>query len=158
MGTITMITRMLDPEQTCGINVEDTVSLRQRLTRASIRFGNTAGELFSLWNTTKMDYKLWSPYPGEAAEQPQSFVPFRDPPYIPDSPREKTQVSYDPEGHVLCDDHPPYQDAQDCPWCHYRKRSLIKAAKAMSPDFDYPDAFTTLVYEPRLGPRRHPYV
>ena len=56
MGTITMITRMLDPEQTCGINVEETVSLRQRLTRASIRFGSTAGELLSLWDTSKMDY------------------------------------------------------------------------------------------------------
>ena len=120
MGTITMTVRMLDPEQTCGNNVEETVSLRQRLTQASIRFGNTAGELLSLWDTTGMDNKLWFPTEGGGEEAPLSFVPFRDPPWMPEPPADLNEVTYDAEGHVLCDDHPPYQNAQDCPWCQYR--------------------------------------
>ena len=61
MGTITMIVRMLDPEQICGTNVADTVSLRQRCIQATIRFGNTAGELLCLWDTTGIDNKEWVP-------------------------------------------------------------------------------------------------
>ena len=152
MGTITMIVRMLDPEQIRGNNVEETVSLRQRFTQASIRFGNTAGELLCLWDTTGIDHKEWVPPEWGGDETPLSFVPFRDPPWMPETPDDLGEVSYDDEGHVLCDDHTPYQNAQDCPWCQYRKRSLIKQAKTMSPDYVDPDTFSTLVYESLPAP------
>ena len=95
------------------------MSLRQRFTQASIRFGNTAGELLSLWDTTGMDHQEWSPPEWGGDETPLSFVPFRDPPWMPESPADLSKVTYDDEGHVLCDDHTPYQHAQDRPWCQY---------------------------------------
>ena len=74
-----MIVRMIDSEQTCGTNVEETVSLRQRCTQATIRFGNTARELLCLWDTTGIDNKEWVPpdWNGDR-ESFLSFVPFRD--------------------------------------------------------------------------------
>ena len=56
-----MIVRMIDSEQTCGTNVEETVSLRQRCTQATIRFGSIAGELLRLWHTTGIVNKEWVP-------------------------------------------------------------------------------------------------
>ena len=153
VGTITMIVRMLDPEQICGIYVKDTVSLRQRCIQATIRFGNTAGELLCLWDTTGIDNLEWVPTGCETGGEPcPSFVPFRDPPWVPENPEELGEVLYDKEGHVLCSEHPPYQSADYCSWCQYRKRSLIEEAKTKSPDHINSDAFTTIVYDPLLAP------
>ena len=44
------------------------------------------------------------------------------------------------------------QPAQDCPWCHYRRRSLVEQAKKLSPDYDKPGAVATIVYEPLPAP------
>ena len=148
MGAITMIVRMLDPEQICGTNVADTVSLRQRCIQATIRFGNIAGELLCLWDTTGIDNKEWAPTSWADDREPcPSFVPFRDAPWVQENP-EELEVSYDKEGHVLCAEHPPYHSAEHCPWCQYRKRTPIKEAKTKSPDHINSEAFTPLVYDP----------
>ena len=148
-----MIVRMLDPDQICGTNVESTVSLRQTCIRASIRFGNIASELFCTWHTALIDTKIWVPPTWEEdGEALRSFVPFRHPHWMPETPGDLGQVSRDKEGHVLCNDHTPYQPAQGCPWCQYRRRSFVDQAKEMSPDYDKPDAFATIVYEPLQAP------
>ena len=148
MGTITMITRMLDPDQICGVGVGQTMSLRQRCTRASMFFGNVAGELRCTWHTTTIDNDNWVPatWSGDA-ETLLSFVPFKDAPWMLETSDDLGQVSYDKEGHVLCQEHSVSQPAQDCPWCQYRRRSLVDQAKKMSPDYDKPDAVATIVYE-----------
>ena len=153
MGTITKIIRMLDPDQICGTNVAETVSRRQRCIRASIRFGNIAGELLCTWHTALIETKIWVPPTWEGDEEAlPSFVPFRHPPWMPETPDDLGQVSYDKEGHVLFNDHTPYQPAQDCPWYQYRRRGLVDQAKKMSPDSNKPEAFTTIVYEPLQAP------
>ena len=153
MGTITMIIRMLDPGQICGTDVADAVSLRRRCTRASTRFGNTAGELLCTWHTALIVNDIWVPPTWEGDEETlPSFVPFRYLPWMPETSEDLGQASYDKEGHVLCNEHTPYQPAQDCPWCQYRRRSLVNQAKTMSPNYDKPDAFSTIVYESLPAP------
>ena len=102
MGTITMIIRMLDPDQICGVDGAQTVSLRQRCTRASIRFGNVAGELLCTWHTALIDNGIWvlNTWHGDE-ETLTSFVPFKDAPWMPETSEDLGQVSYDKEGHVL---------------------------------------------------------
>ena len=153
MGTITIIMRMLDPDQTCGIDVEQTASLRQRCTHTSIFLGNTAGELLCTWDTTSIDKEEWVPTSkrGDNETLP-SFVPFRDAPWMPETPDDLSQVSFDKEGHVICKEHSVSQPAQDCPWCQYRRRSLVEQAKKLSPDYDKPDAVATIVYEELQAP------
>ena len=121
MGTITIIMRMLDPDRICGIDAEQTKLLRQRCTHASIFLGNVAGKLLCTWDTTKIDEEEWVPstWGGDDATLP-SFVPFRDAPWMPETPDDLCQVSYDKEGHVICKDHDVSQPAQDCPWCQHR--------------------------------------
>ena len=137
MGTITIIMRMLDPDQVCGIDVEQTMSLRQRFTHASIVLGNAAGELLCTWDTTSIDKDEWVPtsWKGDAETLPPSFVPFRDAPWMPETPDDLSQVSYDKEGHVIRKEHSASQPAQDCPWRQYRRRSLVEQAKKLSPDY-----------------------
>ena len=73
---------------------------------------------------------------------------------MPETSDDLGQVSYDKEGHVLFvkSKHSMSQPAQDCPWCHYRRRSLVEQAKKLSPDYDKPDAVATTVYEPLAAP------
>ena len=77
---------------------------------------------------------------------------------MPENPEELGEVSYDNEGHILCIERPRYQSAQDCPWCQYRRRSLIKQAKTMYPDYVNSDAFSTLVYESLPAPDVFPMI
>ena len=134
-GTITMITRMLDRDQICGIGVEQTMSLRRRCTQASIFFGNVAGELFCTLHTTSIDNDNWVPsnWRGDDETLP-SFVPFKDAPWMPETSVDLGQVSFDKEGHVLCKEHSVSQPAQACPWRQSRRRSLVEQAKKLSPD------------------------
>ena len=140
---------MLDPDRICGIDAEQTKSLRQRCTHASTFLGNVAGEFFCTWDTATIDEEEWVPttWGGDDATLP-SFVPFRGAPWMPETPDDLRQVSYDKEGHVICKDHDVSQPAQDCPWCQHRRRSLVEQAKKLSPDYDQPDAVATIVYEP----------
>ena len=153
MGTITMIARMLDPDQICGVDVERTMSLRRRCTHASILFGNVAGELLCTWATTSIDNDNWVPASWRGDEETlPSFVSFKDVPWMLETSDDLGQVSYDKEGHVLCQEHSVSQPAQDCPWCQYRRRSFVEQAKKTSPDYDKPDAVATIVYEPPPAP------
>ena len=114
MGTITMIARMLDPGRICGVDVEQTMSPRQRCTRASIFFGNVAGELLCTWHTTSIDNGKWVPASWRGDEETlPSFLPFKDVLWMPETSDDLGQVSCDKEGHVLCQEHSIFQPAQD---------------------------------------------
>ena len=130
------------------------MSLRQRCTRASLFFGNVAGELLCTWHTTSIDNDNWVPatWSGDAETLP-SFVPFKDAPWMPETSHDLGQVSYDKEGHVLCQEHDVSQPAQDCPWCcQNRRRSLVDQAKKMFPDYDKSDSVATKAYESLPAP------
>ena len=75
--------RMLDPDRTCGDDVAQTLSLRQRCTHALIFFGNVAGELFFMWETTNIDEDEWYPSAWDGdVETLESLVPFKEAPWM----------------------------------------------------------------------------
>ena len=69
-----------------------------------------------MWDTTNIGEDEWysSGWDGDA-ETLESFVPFQEAPWMPETHEELCHVTYDHEGHVICCEHEISQPAQDCP-------------------------------------------
>ena len=157
MDTIAILMRMLDPDDICGDDVAETVSLRHKATRASIFLGNVAGEMLCQWDTTAMNGEIYFPAGCDEGDKTlKSYVPFQEPTWFPTTEEELCHLGYDGEGHLVCVEHSPSHISQTCPWCQHRQCSLVESAKKMAPNFDDPDSSTMLVYHPLQAPNLIP--
>ena len=145
MDTIAIIMKMVDPDDICGENVDMSSAFRRTAIWATALLGNVAGALICQWDTTPLDDKEYYPTDWDENEIVESHIPFQA---VEAALPEGHEPLYDAEGHALCTEHGPDDLDNNCPYCQYRKNTLISSAQLMGPVCRGPGFTTQLVYHP----------